>query len=300
MSTSFPSRGKREGKSPRTADVDTLKEEFERKIAAVVFCLEEKAEENIDLSYKLKALQETSRQREIEKDRSIEDLLKSLKVKEEECIQLEKKVANDEVLNELNRRIQTITHCLNDMAEENLKLRTQVAVAQKPGSNGKSDQGEDSPPPVKGKSKQKRRSILRDFTWDSKHESVTNESSPKSEAGRPGSFPFSGSPFSPPPANSSSFSMDTDVPSSASILSGLAASSLILSTKQGTNSAPSTPTPTTPTPSTPTSTTPAAPTVATPVASDAKAAPATTNVSTNTSPVPTPPTTPNARALAVK
>jgi hypothetical protein len=112
MSTSFPSRGKRDDKSPRSTDVTTLKEEFERKIAAVVFCLEEKAEENIDLSYKLKALQESSKQREAEKDRAIEDLQKSLKTKEEECLQFEKK-ANDEVLNELNRRIQTITHCLN-------------------------------------------------------------------------------------------------------------------------------------------------------------------------------------------
>jgi hypothetical protein len=112
MSTSFPSRGKRDDKSPRSADVATLKEEFERKIAAVVFCLEEKAEENIDLSYKIKALQESSKQKEAEKDRAIEDLQKSLKSKEEECLQLEKK-ANDEVLNELNRRIQTITHCLN-------------------------------------------------------------------------------------------------------------------------------------------------------------------------------------------
>lgn len=113
MSTSFPSRGKRGGedKSPR-GDVAALKEEFERKIAAVVFCLEEKAEENIDLSYKLKSLQEASKQKEAEKDRVIEDLQKSLKAKEEECLQLEKK-ANDEVLNELNRRIQTITHCLN-------------------------------------------------------------------------------------------------------------------------------------------------------------------------------------------
>ena len=112
MSTSFPSRGKRDDKSPRTADVATLKEEFERKIAAVVFCLEEKAEENIDLSYKIKALQETSKQREVEKDRAIEELQRSLKSKEDEYLQLEKK-ANDEVLHELNRRIQTITHCLN-------------------------------------------------------------------------------------------------------------------------------------------------------------------------------------------
>jgi predicted RNase H-like nuclease (RuvC/YqgF family) len=123
MSTSFPSRGSKKDDKTHTPspEVATLKEEFERKIAAVVFCLEEKAEENIDLSYKLKHLQQTSKQIEAEKDRVIEDLQKALKAKEEECAQLEKKVANDEVLNELNRRIQTITHCLNDILKINTR-----------------------------------------------------------------------------------------------------------------------------------------------------------------------------------
>lgn len=113
MSTSFPHRSKKDDKSTPSPEVTTLKEEFERKIAAIVFCLEEKAEENIDLSYKLKSLHESSMQRDLEKDRTIDDLQKTLKAKEDECSQLEKKANNDEVLNELNRRIQTLTHCLN-------------------------------------------------------------------------------------------------------------------------------------------------------------------------------------------
>lgn len=112
MSTSFPTRRRDSTASP-PSEVATLKEEFERKIAAVVFCLEEKAEENIDLSYKLKALQETSKQREVEKDRIIADLQKALKAKEDECSQLEKKVNNEDVINELQRRIQTITLSLH-------------------------------------------------------------------------------------------------------------------------------------------------------------------------------------------
>lgn len=116
MSTSFPHRSNKNNKDDKSTpspEVATLKEEFERKIAAVVFCLEEKAEENIDLSYKLKALQDTANKREVEKDRTIDDLQKALKVKEEECTTLQKKADNDEELKELNRRIQTLTHCLN-------------------------------------------------------------------------------------------------------------------------------------------------------------------------------------------
>lgn len=191
MTTSFPSRNRKDDKSP--SDVAALKEEFERKIAAIVFCLEEKAEENIDLSYKLKAAQETGRQREKEKDRVIEDLQKTIKGKEEEVAQLEKK-ASDDVTSELNRRIQTITHCLNDMAEENLRLRTTSAA--------------------------------------------------KPVSPRVGSARMS---FNPPPPHASSFSMmDHDSqPSSASFLSSLSNSSVIMTTARS----PSTSTPSATSPS---------------------------------------------------
>eukprot|EP00026_Physarum_polycephalum_P005967 Phypoly_transcript_06006.p1 GENE.Phypoly_transcript_06006~~Phypoly_transcript_06006.p1 ORF type:complete len:369 (+),score=106.64 Phypoly_transcript_06006:681-1787(+) len=157
------------------------------------------------------------------------------------------------------------------MAEENLKLRTQVnANVNKANANGKQEVPLlENAPLNQVKSKAKRRSLitLKELSWDSKSEPVV----PNGEHRKTSSFPFSGgSPFAAP-HSPASFSENNDTPSSASFLSSLAASSSILSSKS--------------TPSIPSTTTTA---TTAPIPAQAKIAPGTTSVSTNTSPIPTP------------
>jgi len=97
--------------------VEEIRDEYERKISAIVFCLQEKSEENIDLNAKIKSLAEQQKKAEDNFNKVVEGLHEITSHKDEELLKERKKTQ------ELDRRAQAMSELFNEMADDNIKLK---------------------------------------------------------------------------------------------------------------------------------------------------------------------------------
>lgn len=128
-------RSRRE--SDARSALQRLEEEYERRLKALSVCLEEKAEENIELYKRVQAAEEQAKRREAmarEAREAAEARAAEVRALQERLErEIRERAADQDMLQELTRRIHVLSLCLDEMARENVALleRMQREAEQK-------------------------------------------------------------------------------------------------------------------------------------------------------------------------